>query len=169
MAANGPSGLPYHIPAITAASAVPNPGPNPAIPPDLAQPGPQRPAWVAQVPINANLDGRLTALKNSIENRSENEHRFKQEAYRLILNILLDAKQRGNNTVVFTAAQSQYLDQILAQLAVVAGDTSQIDRASLTAMLNGLTSSRPNLRMGGWTPKPKPKPTRRRRKSKTRS
>ena len=165
-AANGPSGLPYNIANLTAANNPPNPGPNPAIPPDLAQPPTPRPQWVAPVPINAAIDNRLTALKNSIENRSENEHRFKQEAYRLILNILLDAKQRGNNTVVFTQAQSQYLDQILTQLSVVASDTSQIDRASLNAMLNGIVTNRPNIRMGGWTPKPRP--TRRRRKSKTR-
>lgn len=161
MAANGPSGLPYHLPNITPANPIPNPGPNPVIPQDLAQAPTGRPAWIAPVPINAAIDGRLNALKSTLENRSENEHRFKQEAYRLILNILYDAKARGNNTITLTPAQSTYLDQVLTQLSVIAGDTSQIDRASLNAILNGLVSQRPTLRLGGWTPKPKRKPTKR--------
>ena len=166
MAAAGPSGLPYHLPNITPPNAIPNPGPNPVIPQDLAQAPTGRPAWVAPVPINAAIDGRLNTLKNTLENRSENEHRFKQEAYRLILNILYDAKTRGNNTISLTQAQSTYLDQILTQLSVIAGDTSQIDRASLNATLNGLISQRPTLRTGGWTPKPRPtKRKQKRRKS----
>ncbi len=163
-AGNGPSGLPYQLP-LTAANAAPNPDYAPPLVTDLPQGPPPRPAWPAVVPIDPNLDGRLDALKNSIENRGENEYRFKQEIYRLLINILFDAKQRGNNVMVLSAAQSTYLDNLLAQLAVSAGDTSQIDRASVDATLGELRNQRANLRTGGWTPKPKRKPTRRKRKS----
>ena len=156
MAVNAPSGLPYHLP-LTAANAPPAPPGRvyaPALPIDLAQQPTARPVWPAVVPIEVNLDNRLTALKNTLENRSENEHRFKQEAYRLILNILYDAKQRGNNVMTLTPPQSAYLDNLLAQLTVIAGDTSQIDRASLNSTLSALVAQRPSLRTGGWTPKP---------------
>lgn len=163
MAGNGPSGLPYLLP-LTNANDAPNPDYEPPLAPDLNQPLPARPAWPAVVNINPAIDGRLNALKGSIENRKENEYRFKQEIYRLILNILYDAKQRGNNVITLTQAQSGYLDNLLTQLAVAASDTTEINRASVDATLSQLRGQRPNLRTGGWTPKPRRKPTKRHQK-----
>ena len=161
--AAAPSGLPYLLP-LTNANPAPNPDYAPPLAQDLGQAHPARPVWLPPVAINQGIDASLETLKDAIENRGENEYRFKQETYRLILNLLYDAKQRGNNVMTLTAAQSAYLDNILTQLTIQAGDTSQIDRASLDATLSELRGQRANLRTGGWTPKPRRKPTKRQHK-----
>jgi hypothetical protein len=159
-----PSGIPLTIPNLTAPGPlVPPPGPlagqiitnypNPAAAPIAWQPIPN---------ITPAINALLLQLQNQIQHRRENERRYNEEVFRRISNLLIAAKIRGNGNISLTPALQAQLSQLLQQLIMVSGDSTEVDNTSAQALLSQLTTHDPNLSLrGGWTPKPKPKRTKR--------